>query len=195
MKVKEKLCIIPTKNIDWPGCNEPGAGIIDEEKGWGVKDDTFGFLEQMRRYGYDTWFNLGDRDLATHINRTMLLKQGKSLSEITKIHSKAFGLKTRILPMTNDKFETHIETSEGLFHFEEYLVKRRSEDPVLGVQFFGADTAKPAPGVIRSIEDANIILIAPSNPIVSIGTILALNDVKAALMKTNARIGGVTGPT
>jgi len=88
--------------------------------------------------------------------------------------------------MTDDKFETYIETSEGLYHFEEYLVKRKSMDPVLGVQFNGASSAKPAPGVIESIEDADVILIAPSNPIVSIGTILSIEGVKEALMKTDA---------
>jgi LPPG:FO 2-phospho-L-lactate transferase len=168
------------------------AGIVDEEKGWGIKNDTFSFLEQMRRYGYDTWFNLGDRDLATHVNRTMLLEEGHSLSEVTRIHCEALGIKTSILPMTDDKFETYIETCEGLFHFEEYLVKRKSMDPVLGVQFNGASSAMPAPGVIESIEDTDIILIAPSNPIVSIGTILSIEGVKEALIKTDARIGGVS---
>jgi LPPG:FO 2-phospho-L-lactate transferase len=168
------------------------AGIVDTEKGWGIQGDSFGFLEQMRKYGHETWFNLGDQDLATHINRTILLREGYSLLDVTRIHCQALGLKTCILPMTNDRVQTYIETNKGLIHFEEYLIKYRSSDTVLGVKFLGADTAEPAPGVIESIEEADVIIIAPSNPIVSIGTILSLKDVKATLMKTNAAIGGIS---
>lgn len=168
------------------------AGIVDQEKGWGIENDSFGFLEQMRRYGHDTWFGLGDRDLATHINRTKLLKQGHSLSEVTRIHCNVFGVKTRIIPMTDQKFETHIETSKGLMHFEEYLVKHRADDMVQGVKFLGKESAKPAPGVIESILEADVVLIAPSNPIVSIGTILSLDGIREALVNTDAPVKGVS---
>jgi LPPG:FO 2-phospho-L-lactate transferase len=168
------------------------AGIVDEEKGWGIKNDTFGFLEQMARYGYDTWFGLGDRDLATHIDRTMLLRQGCTLSEITEQHSQTLGLKTKILPMTDQKFETHIKTDNGLMHFEEYLVKYRSEPNVSGVEFIGLDTAKPAPGVVEAIEKADAIILPPSNPIVSIGTILSFKEIREALISTDAPVGGIS---
>jgi LPPG:FO 2-phospho-L-lactate transferase len=168
------------------------AGIVDEEKGWGISNDSFNFLEQLRRYGHNTWFNLGDHDLATHINRTMLLNRGHSLSEVTDIHRKALGIETKIIPMSNDRFETHIKTERGVIHFEEYLVKYGASMPVLGVEFLGGDTARPSEGVIDSITDSDIILVAPSNPIVSIGTILSLEGVKEALAATDARIGGVS---
>ncbi|MEM2719148.1 MAG: 2-phospho-L-lactate transferase CofD family protein [Candidatus Bathyarchaeia archaeon] len=131
------------------------AGIVDEEKGWGIKGDTFHCLEMLRRYGYETWFNLGDRDLATHIHRTILLGSGLKLSEVTKDICRRLGLKVNILPMTDDRFETWIETDAGLMHFQEYLVKRGAKDRVLGVKYIGAERASPAEGVIESILEAS----------------------------------------
>ncbi|MBD3207015.1 2-phospho-L-lactate transferase [Candidatus Bathyarchaeota archaeon] len=168
------------------------AGIVDEEKGWGIRNDSFNFLEQLRRYGHNTWFNLGDHDLATHINRTILLNSGHSLSEVTDIQRRVLGVKTEILPMSDDRFETHIRTEKGLIHFEEYLVKYGASKPVLGVEFIGGETAKPLKSVIDSITESELVLVAPSNPIVSIGTILSLEGVKEALATTDARIGGVS---
>ncbi|MEM2669756.1 MAG: 2-phospho-L-lactate transferase [Candidatus Bathyarchaeia archaeon] len=163
------------------------AGIVDEEKGWGIKGDTFHCLEMLRRYGYETWFNLGDRDLATHIHRTILLGSGLKLSEVTKDICRRLGLKVNILPMTDDRFETWIETNAGLMHFQEYLVKRGAKDRVLGVKYIGVESASPAEGVIESILESELIIICPSNPIVSIGTILSLRGVREALRKTQAR--------
>ncbi|MEM2029326.1 MAG: 2-phospho-L-lactate transferase [Candidatus Bathyarchaeia archaeon] len=163
------------------------AGIVDEEKGWGIKGDTFHCLEMLRRYGYETWFNLGDRDLATHIHRTILLRSGLKLSEVTKDICRRLGLKVNILPMTDDRFETWIETNAGLMHFQEYLVKRGAKDRVLGVKYIGVESASPAEGVIESILESELIIICPSNPIVSIGTILSLRGVREALRKTQAR--------
>jgi LPPG:FO 2-phospho-L-lactate transferase len=163
------------------------AGIVDEEKGWGIKGDTFHCLETLKKFGQEDWFALGDRDLATHIFRTALLREGKKLSEATGAMSRAFGLKVNILPMTDDGFETRIVTEHGTFHFQEYLVKREAKDEVLGVEFAGADVAKPATGVVEALLEAELVVVCPSNPIVSIGTILSVNEVRKALHRTRAR--------
>jgi LPPG:FO 2-phospho-L-lactate transferase len=163
------------------------AGIVDENKGWGIRGDTFHCLEALRRFNREVWFNLGDKDLATHILRTNLLKKGLRLSEVTAQISRALGLNVAILPMTDDKFETRIITEMGSVHFQEYLVKRGAKDEVLGVEFLGADNANPAPGVIESIREAKLVIICPSNPIVSIGTILAVKGVRDALRHTDAK--------
>jgi LPPG:FO 2-phospho-L-lactate transferase len=168
------------------------AGIVDEEKGWGIRGDTFQCLEMLKKHGLDTWFGLGDRDLATHLYRTDRLKQGFTLSQITGEVCHILGLKVKILPMSNDKFETRVRTSEGSMHFEEYFVKRQGKDEVLGVEFVGAATAKPSPGVLDAILDAEMVVVCPSNPIVSIGTILAVDGVRDALKRTNARVVGVS---
>jgi len=168
------------------------AGIVDEEKGWGIKGDTFHCLETLRRINREVWFNLGDKDLATHIFRTKLLKKGLRLSEVTAQISHAVGLNVAILPMTDDKFETRIITEVGSVHFQEYLVKRGAKDKVLGVEFLGADNANSAPGVIESIREAELVIICPSNPIVSIGTILAVKGVRDALQHTDAKIVAIS---
>jgi len=163
------------------------AGIVDEEKGWGIKGDTFQCLEALRRLNQEAWFAIGDRDLATHIFRTNLLKGGRKLSEVTAEVARALGLKMAILPMTDDKFETRILTANGSLHFQEYLVKRGSKDKVLGVEFLGADNAKPAAGVIDAVMNAKLVIVCPSNPVVSIGSILAVKGVRDALKQTNAK--------
>jgi LPPG:FO 2-phospho-L-lactate transferase len=168
------------------------AGIVDEEKGWGIKGDTFHCLSMLGKHGQDTWFNLGDQDLATHIYRTSRLTQGIKLSQITSEICRSLGLKIKMLPMTNDKFETHIKTSKGTIHFEEYFVKRQFRDEVLGVEFVGAENAKPAPGVLDALFEAEVVVVCPSNPIVSIGTILAVEGVRDALQQTKARVVGVS---
>jgi LPPG:FO 2-phospho-L-lactate transferase len=163
------------------------AGIADDEKGWGIKEDTFHCLDALRRFSGEEWFNLGDRDLATHVYRTNLLRKGNTLSEVTAKISQALGVKATILPMTDDKFETRIVTPVGTMHFEEYMVKRGAKDVVLGVEFFGAENAKPAAGVIEAIKDAEKVVVCPSNPIVSIGTILSVKGIRESLKSTNAR--------
>ena len=168
------------------------AGIVDETKGWGVMGDTFQCLEMLKAYGFDTWFGLGDRDLATHLYRTESLKKGYTLTQITREISSVLLLKTKILPMTDDMFETRVRTSEGSIHFEEYFVRRQAKDEVLGIEFVGVATAKPAPGVLEAILDAEIVVVCPSNPIVSISTILAVDGVRDALKRTNARVVGVS---
>jgi LPPG:FO 2-phospho-L-lactate transferase len=153
------------------------AGIVDEERGWGIKGDTFHCLEMLQEYGYETWFKLGDRDLATHIHRTYLLKSGLSLSEVTSKLCKALGLKLRILPMSDDRIETVIVTERGKMHFQEYLVKREAKDTVVNVKFKGIEKAKPTSGVLNSILNSKAVIICPSNPVVSIGTILSVKRV------------------
>jgi LPPG:FO 2-phospho-L-lactate transferase len=163
------------------------AGIVDEEKGWGIRGDTFHCLEALRKFNCEAWFNLGDKDLATHMLRTELLKSGFKLSDVTAKISRALGLNVTILPMTDGKFETRIVTGMGSLHFQEYLVKREAKDEVLDVEFLGAESANPAPGVVESIREAQLVIICPSNPIVSIGTILAVHGVRDAVKRTVAK--------
>ena len=168
------------------------AGIVDEEKGWGIKGDTYQCLEMLKKLGLETWFTLGDRDLATHISRTDLLRKGFTLSQVTMEICNHLGLKLRILPMTDDKFETRIKIEEGLIHFEEYFVKRHAQDKVLDVEFEGANSAKPAPRVKEAILNSNLVVVCPSNPIVSIGTILSIDGIRDALKTTNAKVVAVS---
>lgn len=164
------------------------AGIVDPINGWGIRDDTYNTMQQLTRYGNEDWFLLGDRDLATHIHRTNLLRQGKTLSEVTDNLRTQLGLDLRILPMSDQPVATHIQTPAGLLHFEEYLVKHRSADDVQDVVFVGASEARPAPGVLDAIKQADAILIAPSNPIVSVGTILAVPGIHDALHEASGMV-------
>ena len=168
------------------------AGVVDEAHGWGIHGDTYYTMQQLTRYGNEDWFMLGDRDLATHIHRTNLLRQGKTLSEVTDDLRKRFGLQLRILPMTDQPVATHIQTPGGLLHFQEYMVKRRCSDEVQDVIFVGASEARPAPGVLDAIKQAEAILIAPSNPIVSIGSILAVPGIHDALHEASGMIIAVS---
>jgi LPPG:FO 2-phospho-L-lactate transferase len=163
------------------------AGIVNEEKGWGLKGDSFECLEMLKRFNTDAWFNLGDRDLATHIFRTSQLKNGFTLTQVTAKISQSLGVKARVLPMTDDKFETRVKIDEGTVHFQEYMVKRGAKDRVLGVEFVGAKEAKPAIGVLDSIKNSELVIVCPSNPVVSIGTILAVDGVRDALKDSSAR--------
>jgi LPPG:FO 2-phospho-L-lactate transferase len=162
------------------------AGIVDNKKGWGLRQETFHCLNVLKKMG-DAWFTLGDKDLATHLFRTSLLQKGCSLTEATAKLCDVFGLNVALLPMTDDKFETRIVTQIGSIHFEEYLVKRGSRDEVLGVEYVGVENARPSAAVLDSINNSELVIICPSNPIVSIGTILAVNGVRDALRNTKAR--------
>lgn len=173
------------------------AGIVDKRNGWGISNDTYNTMQQLTSYGYEDWFLLGDRDLATHIHRTNLLRQGKTLSEVTEILCCHYGLlkenkHVRILPMSDQPIATHIQTPVGLLYFDEYLVKHRSADEVQDVIFVGADKAKPAPGVLDVLKQAKAILIAPSNPIVSIGTILAIPGIRDALHHASGTVVAIS---
>lgn len=168
------------------------AGIVEERQGWGVRGDTTAVLEGLRRYGHDTWFLLGDRDLATHIHRTHLLRQGVPLSAVTDSIRRALGIECRIVPMSDDRVETMVRTPAGWLAFQEYFVRRRAADEVLEIAFAGIERARPAPGVLEAIGAAAMVLIAPSNPIVSIGPILAVPGVRAALRESPARVAAVS---
>jgi LPPG:FO 2-phospho-L-lactate transferase len=169
------------------------AGIVDEEKGWGIKGDSFRYLDMLKRYNTSsTWFNVGDQDLATHVYRTHRLAQGASLSEVAREVSHSLGLKTKILPMSNDSFETHITTHRGSMHFEEYFVKDQCRDEILNIEFRGASSANPAPQVLDAILEADRVIVCPSNPIVSIGTILSVNGIRETLQQTAARVTAVS---
>lgn len=168
------------------------AGAIDIEKGWGLEDETFNTLDALGRFGYETWFGLGDRDLATHVHRTDLLRNGATLSEATRAIVEAFGLKLTLVPVSDDRVRTIVQTDAGELPFQEYFVKRRTEDTVRGVRFEGAEMARPAPGVLDAVLAADLVAIAPSNPVVSIGPLLAVPGVRDALRATDAKIVAVS---
>jgi LPPG:FO 2-phospho-L-lactate transferase len=168
------------------------ADIVDEAKGWGICNDTFHCLDALRAFSGFEWFNLGDRDLATHIFRTQLLQQGHSLTEVTQKICKTLGLQATILPMTDAKFETRIVTRKGTVHFEEFMVRDGAKDDVLSVEFFGAENAQPASGVISAIERAQRVVVCPSNPVVSLGPILSVKGIREALKQTEAVVVGVS---
>src|SRR5262249_47177739 len=152
--------------------------LVDEERGWGIQGDTFDCLAMLQRYGEATWFNLGDRDLATHVLRTQRRRAGQSLTDITTAFCQALGLRVRILPMCDQPVPSLIRTPAGLFHFQAYLVQRGGQDEVLQVIYHGVEQARPAPGVCEALAQAEAILICPSNPIISIGTILPVHRIR-----------------
>ncbi|MCX8204929.1 MAG: 2-phospho-L-lactate transferase [Candidatus Nezhaarchaeota archaeon] len=168
------------------------AGLVDEEKGWGLRGDSFRCLEGLRRLGVDAWLKLGDLDLATHIYRTHLLKAGLRLSEACDLIRRALGVRSKILPATDDPLSSVVLTDRGEVHFEEYYVKHRCEPKVVGVRYAGADRAKPAPGVVEAVSRAEFVVICPSNPVVSIGPILAVSGVREALREAEGPVVAVS---
>ncbi len=168
------------------------AGVNDVDKGWGIKNDTFITLEQLRRLGNDGWFNLGDKDLATHITRTRLLNEGRTLSEITAKIRRSLGVRSTIMPMSDERVETFVKTPAGEISFQEFFVKEHWAPEVLGVRFAGVIDSWPAPGVIEAIHAADTIVICPSNPVTSIGPILAVPGIRDALKIADAPVIGVS---
>jgi LPPG:FO 2-phospho-L-lactate transferase len=168
------------------------AGVINEETGWGLKGDTFECLQWLARYGGTSWFNIGDRDLATHISRTNQLRGGGSLSAVTDAIRRSLGVRSKILPMTDAYTPTQVVTDEGAMHFQEYFVRRRCEPRVREIHFDNIESAEPAPGVISAILEANAVIICPSNPFISIGPILAVPGVRDALRETPATVAAIT---
>lgn len=168
------------------------SGLLSRERGWGVKGDTFLCLQAMGQLGEPTWFHAGDRDLAVHLVRTRLLTEGNTLSEATATICEKLGVKARVLPMSDSRVETRVDTPSGELSFEEYFVQRWYQDPVNSVRFAGAADAEPAPGVIEAIESAEAVLIAPSNPITSIGPILAVPGIREALCSARGKIAAVS---
>jgi LPPG:FO 2-phospho-L-lactate transferase len=168
------------------------AGVADGARGWGLLHDTFHTVAGLRRFAPEVWFNLGDHDLATCLYRTQRLADGATLTAVTAEIVTAHGLAVRLLPMTDARVATRVMTPAGELAFQEYFVHRRTEDDVLDVRFAGIETAQPARGVLAAIENAAAILIAPSNPIVSIGPILAVPGMRAALQTTAAPVVAVS---
>jgi LPPG:FO 2-phospho-L-lactate transferase len=168
------------------------AGLLDPERGWGLQDDTFECRRAMERLGRPTWFQLGDRDLATHLHRTLLLRSGATLSEATAAIAKALGVTARVLPMSDDAVRTELHTPDGWTTLEEFFVRDRSRPDVDDVAYRGAGDARPAGGVLDGIADADLVVIACSNPVTSIGPILAVPGVTEALTGTAAPVVAVS---
>jgi LPPG:FO 2-phospho-L-lactate transferase len=168
------------------------AGIVDPSQGWGIRDDTTHALSMLATLGADPWFKLGDRDLAVHIRRTELLRAGWTLSQVTDSFRRALHVGIRLLPMSDEPVATEISTPVGWLHFQQYLVQRRARDEALGVRFVGIEQARPAPGVLEALHTAEVIVIAPSNPVVSIGTILAVPGVRDAIVASSAPVVAVS---
>ncbi len=157
------------------------AGLANLETGWGLAGETFESLEMLRRYGVDAWFNLGDRDLATHIRRTQLLRDGVGLSEVTADLSRALGVKHTIAPMSDDSFKTVVATSEGLLAMQEYFVKRKTEPAVKNIHYEGAESAQPSTAMAAALAAGGLLVLCPSNPFLSLGPILAVPGIRRSL--------------
>ena len=168
------------------------SDLLDQDKGWGIKKDTFGFLRQMEIFGEETWFRIGDRDTATHLTRTNMLKNGKSLSDITKWMSEKFSIEIKIIPITDNSVETRIVTDKGDMHLQEFWVKHRGMDEVKGIEYQGADKARPNPDAINAIHDSSLIVIAPGNPLTSIGPMLAIKGIRKELSKKKNKVVAVS---
>ena len=168
------------------------AGILDVERGWGLADETFHCLSAMAAYGADTWFNLGDRDLATHLTRTRALREGQSLSMVTARLAARAGVGARVLPMSDDPIRTMIRTPGGRLTFQEYFVREKALVEVVGVDYEGAAAATPAAGVVDAIRTTDLVVVCPSNPVTSVGPILAVPGIADALRETTAPVVGVS---
>ena len=180
------------------------ADLLDHDKGWGIKKDTFGFLRQMEIFGEETWFRIGDRDTATHLTRTNMLKNGKSLSHITKWMCEKLSIEIKLIPVTDNAIETRIITKKGEMHLQEFWVKHRGMDPVEGIEYQGADKARPNPDAVNAIHDSSLVVIAPGNPLTSIGPMLAIKGIRKELAKKKNKVvaispiignSAITGPT
>lgn len=171
------------------------SGAIDPERGWGLAGESWTAMESLKRYspyGAVTWFNLGDRDLATHLWRSGRLASGATLTEVTADLAMAWGLGFRLLPMSDDRVSTMVETADGDLAFQEYFVRLQHGVAITGVRFDGIDNAHPGPDVLSTLEAAEAIVVCPSNPIVSIGPVLAVDGIRAVLERRRDRVVGVS---
>ena len=173
------------------------AGAEHPEQGWGLAGETFVTMDALDRYGQDTWFRLGDRDLGTHIYRTERLAEGATISEVAAEIANAWGIVPRILPMTDDRVATRVTVDRDhgaheILAMQEWFVRERAEPPVAAVEFEGATTSRPAPGVLEALEAAETILVCPSNPVISIGPILAVPGIREVLTRRRDRVVGVS---
>ena len=168
------------------------GGVIDERKGWGLTDETFHALDQIARFGEPVWFNLGDRDLATHLHRTRLLREGRTLTQITRAIAQTLGVAATVLPMSDQPVRTRLLGPDGWLAFQEYFVREKAQVEVRAVNYAGAPVARPAPGVLDALRTADAVLLCPSNPITSIGPILAVPGLVEALRSTEATVAAVS---
>lgn len=172
------LCICPDIDTIVYGL----AGILNKERGWGIEGDTFGFMEHLEKFGFEAWFKLGDRDLATHLVRTKLLSSGMTLSEVTGVLCRKLGVQERVLPPTNDRLETWIRTDKHeTIHIQEYWVKRRAGDDVLGVEYRGIEKAEPSSEFLQVMDESEGVLICPGNPVTSILPMVSIKGVRERL--------------
>ncbi|MGH9775590.1 MAG: 2-phospho-L-lactate transferase [Candidatus Acidiferrales bacterium] len=168
------------------------AGVVNPKTGWGYRDETFQVLELLKGFGRAGWFQLGDKDFATHIHRTALIRRGNPLSQVTEAIRTSMGVKARILPMSDEMVCTMIDTYQGSIHLQEYLVKFSTEPVISSITYVGSEEARPAPGVVEAIEAADGIILCPSNPLISIGPILSVRQIRQALVKRRSRVVAVS---
>jgi LPPG:FO 2-phospho-L-lactate transferase len=168
------------------------AGLAKPQHGWGIRGDSFRCLEALGRLGAETWFQLGDRDLATHLYRTQRLRQGATLTQVTCEIMKALRVRATLVPMSDDPVRTRVCTSKGEIEFQTYFVKRRARDRVTGLRFEGADGAAPAAGILDAIANAEAIIVCPSNPFISIGPVLAIPGIRDALRARRAATAAIS---
>jgi LPPG:FO 2-phospho-L-lactate transferase len=168
------------------------AGRSNPKHGWGIEGDTFHCLQALRDLGVDAWFQLGDGDLATHLYRTSRLREGATLTDVTRELATAWGVKSTLAPMSDDRIRTVVKTRRGALDFQTYFVRRRSRDTVLSVKFDGARRARPSSGLLDAIRNAAGVIVCPSNPIISIGPILSVPGIRSALRKTAAPVVAVS---
>ena len=168
------------------------ADLLDTERGWGIKKDTFNFIRQMEIFGEDSWFRIGDRDTATHLIRTNMLKDGKNLTDITRWMCEKFAVNVNIMPVTDNVIETRINTEKGEMHLQEYWVKYRGKDKIIGIDYMGIDKARPNPNVINALHDSELVIIAPANPLTSIGPILQIKGIQKELSKIRKRVVAIS---
>lgn len=168
------------------------AGMVDEKRGWGIKGDTFSFLDQLAKSGERPWFALGDRDLATHVIRTSMIRQGRGLSQVTAFLAEKLGISARVLPATDDEVPTMIDTSKGEMHLQEFWVKNRGRPRVTGVRYSGAEKARASTAAADAIKSSERIIIAPGNPVSSIGPMLAIEGLRLELAKARERVVAVS---
>src|SRR5438067_1982208 len=168
------------------------AGRLDVERGWGLAGESFRCLEAMGDLGAETWFSLGDRDLATHVFRTRALRAGATLTAVTAELARRLGVAARILPMSDDPVRTRVRTPDGWLSFQEYFVREKAQVQVLDVEYAGAPAARPAPGVLEAIRAAELVVVCPSNPVTSVGPVLAVPGIAEALAAARARVVAVS---
>jgi LPPG:FO 2-phospho-L-lactate transferase len=168
------------------------GGVIDEQRGWGIKGDTFECLAQLRKLGAPAWFSLGDRDIATHVLRTNMIRAGKSLSEVTSWIRDRYSIEAKVVPATDSEVTTWIMTGVGEMHLQEFWVRRRGAPKVTGVRYDGADQAVPNPDAIEAIQQSDLVIIAPANPVSSIGPIVAIAGLRKELVRNREKVIAVS---